>query len=349
MNKSNKNFLILGHTGVGKSQLINYLFGQPVALAHAGKPVTKKGTWQKVTCTSPFKESGTLTFFDSWGLEANKAEEWKKLIAHKLSSTWDNDMIFSIIYCFSYAHRIEEFELDMICYLLSKEYQVLIVLTNADYFEHDEIKFHYIKRIHDKLSRYKGQYDIAEVCSVSIKKLSGFTKAFGKEQVLSILSKQSTDNIIRIFRKNISKLKNSIHKIIEETREEAKRPIDLALLFNKNKFLQFLFTSISGLYNDNKRYTELAKKTTERIKHQIESFGLVYQQSFGVSFEEQSWWKQWGNILTSSIDVSPYKRFTYNLNQSERKINNDLQKQAEKKIAEIKQLLNITSPKGVRP
>jgi len=73
----NKNFninvLILGKTGVGKSSLVNYLYGRDIAVAKTGRPVTARGFHRH----EPFMYKSLLvTVYDSWGLEADKVSEW---------------------------------------------------------------------------------------------------------------------------------------------------------------------------------------------------------------------------------------------------------------------------------
>lgn len=66
----NTNILILGKTGVGKSSLVNYLYGQNIAIAKSGKPVTLRGFHKHPS----FKyKSLNVTVYDSWGLEDRKS------------------------------------------------------------------------------------------------------------------------------------------------------------------------------------------------------------------------------------------------------------------------------------
>lgn len=76
MEKLQTNILILGMSGVGKSSFVNYLYGQEVVKTGAGRPVTGMKI-EKLSCNL---ENIILNIYDSWGLEANKSKEWKKLI-----------------------------------------------------------------------------------------------------------------------------------------------------------------------------------------------------------------------------------------------------------------------------
>ena len=66
------NAVIIGQTGVGKSSLINYLYGEKIAETGVGKPVTTNGFHEY-----DFELNGLpVCLFDSWGLEVGKDEQW---------------------------------------------------------------------------------------------------------------------------------------------------------------------------------------------------------------------------------------------------------------------------------
>ena len=47
MDKQETNVLLIGQSGVGKSSLLNYLFGKKIQETGVGKPVTGKGVYKK--------------------------------------------------------------------------------------------------------------------------------------------------------------------------------------------------------------------------------------------------------------------------------------------------------------
>lgn len=338
MSNSNKNFLILGHTGVGKSQLINYLFGQQVAKTGAGRPVTQKGNWQKVQIHSPFTNNETFTFFDSWGLESNKADSWKQKISQKLTSSWDENMICGIIYCFSYAHRIQEFELNIISHLLSLEYKTLIVLTNADCRNHKELQPAYFARINEQLSSYQGKYEITEICSIEIKKLGGRKEQpFGKEKLFSILLSQTTDNILRIFNKNFANLKKEINAILDDASKIDK--------YSDSKFIDlFKFLKLKNLFTNNssEKYNNILTDITNKIKNRITEFGFVYQKTFGhLLISEPNLWDKVQFVLFTDIRDIHRSKFYNNLKILKKTLNRDLDTIRNNKIAEMQRWYQI--------
>ena len=65
--KIKTNILIAGKSGVGKSSLLNYIFGEEVAETGAGKPVTAEGLHEY---SFELKDNDRISFSicDSWGL-----------------------------------------------------------------------------------------------------------------------------------------------------------------------------------------------------------------------------------------------------------------------------------------
>lgn len=177
------NILIAGKTGVGKSTFLNYIYGEQVEKKQAGRPVTGYGLNKH-----DYKLGNiTYTIYDTWGLEADKAEEWEELIMKEIRSRDEKlsikDWFHTIYYCFSATSaRIEEFEINHILKPLIKAgNNVAIIFTHADVPKADE-KISAMKQV---LQQKLGQ-DLAmiNVCSER-KALLGFkgSEPFGKEEV----------------------------------------------------------------------------------------------------------------------------------------------------------------------
>ena len=127
------NVLVLGRTGSGKSSLLNYLTGEKLADSGVGKPVTGEGIYEYET-----KVNGQpVRIFDSWGIEANKTEEWNKLLASELSKRGaDKDIsewFHAIVYCINGAgHRVEDIDIAIIKDFIDSKNHIVVVCTNAD-------------------------------------------------------------------------------------------------------------------------------------------------------------------------------------------------------------------------
>ena len=84
LNKESTNVLIIGKSGVGKSSLVNYLFGKELQAVGVGAPVTKMEIKEFVY---KYDEHFEMHIYDTWGLEpsAKKAEQWKKTIFDEIA------------------------------------------------------------------------------------------------------------------------------------------------------------------------------------------------------------------------------------------------------------------------
>ncbi|MBO6090969.1 MAG: GTPase domain-containing protein [Acetobacter sp.] len=130
-NEHRANIFILGKTGVGKSSLINTVFGQKVAKVEEGKPVTQEIQEYR----SP---KYPLTIYDSKGLELEEFEKIKEktisFIQNKNSSENADDYIHLVWLCVARnSARFEDAEIN-----LAKELTklpavgVIVVLTKCD-------------------------------------------------------------------------------------------------------------------------------------------------------------------------------------------------------------------------
>lgn len=196
------NVLILGKSGCGKSSLLNYLWGNKVADVAAGRPVTPEsdGASQGIYRHPPVQlDDLQLVIHDSWGMEANKAEQWLALIKQE-SRKYDasrsiSDWIHTIVYCISAkGARIEDFELDsIIAPLIAEGNRVLFVLTKADIASEQERQ-----ALRDILTRQVPENSgIIEVSSLSQVLRSGqHTEAFGREEMLEAILSNLRQNLI---------------------------------------------------------------------------------------------------------------------------------------------------------
>lgn len=206
--KLETNVLIVGKSGVGKSSLLNYVFGENVMATGSGKPVTGKGIFTERLSIS---EDFIINLSDTWGLEANKSTEWEELIVEELKKH-DCDRIdqwfHTIFFCISAkASRVEEFEKKIIKMLVSTGNKVIIVLTHADVNNVDKA----IEEINKELNKIGiVNENIIRVCSVGKKLLSGkTTKPFGKQEVIQTIKGNLWETICR-------KMYRVINRMIDE-------------------------------------------------------------------------------------------------------------------------------------
>jgi uncharacterized protein (DUF697 family)/GTP-binding protein EngB required for normal cell division len=125
---------VVGGTGVGKSALINRIFGYDIAKTGAGKPVTT-GMHRYEPANS------SLVFFDTEGYEVakdgsqNRTNFETNIIPEieKMNSGKLKDQIHLVWYCISITnHRVTEYDKLNIQYFVSRKMKTAIVFTQCD-------------------------------------------------------------------------------------------------------------------------------------------------------------------------------------------------------------------------
>ena len=189
------NVAVVGITGVGKSSLINYLYGKKTAKTGIGKPVTEQGfeSYEFTIGELPVK------LFDSRGLEINKVDEWMEELDKELDKRGidrpADEWFHTILYCINAGGgRIQDRDRDIIRKFLKNKYQIILVVTKADTItEEEEIKFS------QEIREYLQQEDllIIAVCSESKTDRRGNTiETFGKEEVEKQIYNNFWDTLI---------------------------------------------------------------------------------------------------------------------------------------------------------
>ena len=128
------NLLILGQTGVGKSSLINALFGRKVAESRVGPPVPiEKGIKEYPTELDGKK----VNLFDTEGIEVDKVPKFKEMIDKALKERRVDkdikDWFHSITYCVQAGgYKIQDFDIEIIKQFVDEGYNVIVALTKSD-------------------------------------------------------------------------------------------------------------------------------------------------------------------------------------------------------------------------
>ena len=130
INKEKVNIIVAGKTGVGKSSLINYIFGKEVAKVGNGEPVTQEIQEYNL-------ENDNITLFDTKGIEAKDYEETlqniRKYLELKQFSPDENDDIHIAWLCISErGDRVEEADKELLKILSEAGIPVIGVFTKRE-------------------------------------------------------------------------------------------------------------------------------------------------------------------------------------------------------------------------
>lgn len=136
--KGKCNILIIGKTGVGKSTLVNAIFGEEMADARAGKPVTQ--------FIKKYNKPGlnNFTIYDTPGLELSNLDKVKRDVSQMIKRQRKGALeehIHLIWYCVNeMSDRIESKEGQWITKLRNKDLPVIIVLTKGTGEENSDLE-----------------------------------------------------------------------------------------------------------------------------------------------------------------------------------------------------------------
>ena len=279
------NILIAGKTGVGKSAFINYIYGHDVAESRAGSPVTDEGLHQYDYYDL---ERGILfRFYDTWGLEADRSEEWHQSVlatVNERERALDiSDWFHTIYYLLSVqSGRVEAYEIESILKpLFNKGSNVTVILTNFN--EEDERSVEKADSMEQVLLRELpiDQSSIIRVNSVAKKLLTGQTvPTSGYEAVW----KRNRTNLWRdIERKLPINLTNHLLEEVEAWRDRSFQSAETIRMLTPQAMISWKARKIE---KDLSKTLEQAALTTEDAMAQgvlhyiqlMERYPLVGQQ-----------------------------------------------------------------------
>lgn len=180
------NIVTLGKTGVGKSSLLNYLFGTKFETG-TGKPVTPADLIE----TDANLNGHAVRVYDSWGIEADKLTEWNKLLKDKAfehgAAKNPEEWFHAVVYCINAGgSRIEDCDANIISNFVNQGYKVTVAITKAELIDEEDEK-ELKKAIFDSIGKEK--INVVSVCCVNKKNRLGESKPFGRDELIdSILS-----------------------------------------------------------------------------------------------------------------------------------------------------------------
>lgn len=122
------NILVVGQTGVGKSSLINTIFGEDIAKVSNTKPETR-GFHKYESPNLP------INIIDSEGYELDKADAFKNSIDEYININFiqAQDQIHIAWYCISISSaRVLPYDLENLEFLLAKNIPTAVIFTQAD-------------------------------------------------------------------------------------------------------------------------------------------------------------------------------------------------------------------------
>ena len=143
-NRETVNIIVAGKTGVGKSSLINYIFGEKVAEVGAGAPVTQEiGAYH-------LKEDN-INLYDTKGIEAENYEETlsniQNFLAERQKSKDENEHIHIAWLCISErSDRIEAADIKLLEILKSSGIPTIAVFTKRDTVKESE----FVKKVKEE-------------------------------------------------------------------------------------------------------------------------------------------------------------------------------------------------------
>ena len=282
INKDSTNVLIIGKSGVGKSSLLNYIFGRELQKVGVGAPVTKM---EIKKFTYKYDDHFEMHIYDTWGLEPSvqKAEDWKNTIFKEIGrhdekkiSEWFNTIIFCLN---AKSARVEDFEIDIMEELLREKNHVTIALTHCN-SKSDPDGIVLRESVKEELTKRgieaPDDRNFVFISNVRKKLLGGTVEQFGKEEIfLSIIrnvwaslkskipyqTRRKFENSFALKKAELLKKPDSLKWIVPFMRKNRIKGLEQEINRNCNAFVSELVSEINEMYSDAvEYYTALSKK-----------------------------------------------------------------------------------------
>ena len=282
INKDSTNVLIIGKSGVGKSSLLNYIFGRELQKVGVGAPVTKM---EIKKFTYKYDDHFEMHIYDTWGLEPSvqKAEDWKNTIFKEIGrhdeekiSEWFNTIIFCLN---AKSARVEDFEIDIMEELLREKNHVTIALTHCN-SKSDPDGIVLRESVKEELTKRgieaPDDRNFVFVSNVRKKLLGGTVEQFGREEIfISIirnvwaslkskvpyLTRRKFENSFARKKAELLKKPESLKWIVPFMRKNRIKVLEREINKNCDAFVNELVSEINEMYSDAvEYYTALSKK-----------------------------------------------------------------------------------------
>lgn len=198
-NITSLNILVMGKIGVGKSTIINAIFGEGTAKTGAGLPVTEYFEKYALTPTDDLGEKIPIILFDSAGCELGKEQNFIKgtikFLDDQLAKGADEQIHLAWYVVSASSARFEPFEGEIINKLYSQRIPVIIVLSQCDRAHRNEIDG--VKKAIRGFD-FQKVYDIIEVAASPLAQLK--SEPFGLNELVTktseLLPKLLSDTFI---------------------------------------------------------------------------------------------------------------------------------------------------------
>lgn len=288
------NLAVLGKSGAGKSTLLNYLWGGEVSATGVGRPVTERAVGGQVGLYEkpPINRGGfDLVIFDSWGMEADKADEWNQIITQECEKREASDNIddwfHAVIYCVSAkGARIEDFEINKVIKpLIEAGHAVIFALTKSGVASRSEIN-----DVRDEIRRVCPEASaIVEVESVS-QHLRGKelpTEQRGIDSLLDAVEETFVSNLQTKLRKKylrscFNRLDYWKHEVLVAYDREAGLFTPIAATLKKVSGRAQVY--LDGMFVELEKWREDKDRQTVEFYKAFGSIMLRRQSDLGVSF-----------------------------------------------------------------
>ena len=225
-NKTTANIMIIGRTGAGKSEFINYLVGDNVAKTGCGEPITQSFDEYYYT----FRDGFRIRVFDSKGLEVDSFKETvddiEVFVKQRCTSDNLSEWLHLVIYCIdSGSKRVEPVEINFIKQIQDlTQTKLVVVLTHSPEIPDNNL-IDMEQRVKDELNDSVMLYLVNS--KYKRKKNGEELKTFGRKRILDDLDEIVWDNITRrMIAEYAEKLRTGLSKIIFEIDKELCAKVD---------------------------------------------------------------------------------------------------------------------------